>query len=608
MPDSAIDQRTIEYIVIGAYLLILVSVGFVFRKFNSNVSDYFRNGCKGTWWLVGSSAFMTAFSAFTFTASAGAAFEAGWSVMIIFIGNALGFLLTAIFFAPWFRQLRCITAPEVIKMRFGKSTQQFYAWMNMMVNLLQAGLWLNGAAIFAAVVFGFNLQAVIVVLGLVVLIYSVSGGSWAVMATDFLQSLILMPLTFALAILCILHFGGVGSFFESVHSHGLTEDFALFNKPGRFATARDYTVAFGIATLVYKSICYITMTESQKYFGVKDGWSARKAALLGCVLMVVGMSVWFIPPMTARLLYPDVVMANTSLPKPAESAYAVAAINLLPTGMTGLMVVAMFAATMSSMDSGLNRNAAIFIRDAYPPLCNLIGIKPSEDERKLFILGQVFSLIFGVLIIGLSLYFAASNGKGIFEWMLDIGALLAMPMAIPMILALFIKRAPWWSAIFAVGATLIPSLLAFFDVGGVWSYQEKIAYGCTVGIGSFLLTMPFWKTATVQYRAQVDHFFTTMHTPVDFEKEVGQANDASQLKIIGGFAIVVGFFIGTLVVLPNPASGRLCILAVGGFVAGIGILMAWVGMRNPGKQIAKDDKKPLPDRVLMGELSQDAQK
>lgn len=603
MPDTGNVHHLTEYIVIGAYLVVLLAIGFVFRRFNANVSDYFRNGCKGTWWLVGASAFMTAFSAFTFTASAGAAFEAGWSVSVIFVGNALGFLLTAIFFAPWFRQLRAITAPEVIRMRFGRTTQQFYAWLSMMVNLLQAGLWLNGAAIFAAVVFGFNLQAVILVLGLVVLVYSVSGGSWAVMATDFLQSLILMPLTIVLAVLCLLHFGGVGGFIQSIHSQGLTGDFALINKPGRFATATDYTMAFAVATLVYKSIGYITMTEAQKYFGVKDGWSARKAALLGCVLMLAGLFVWFIPPMTARMLYADQVLANTALPKPAESSYAVAAMRLLPNGMTGLMVVAMFAATMSSMDSGLNRNAGIFIRDAYPALCRLFRVEPMKDERKLFILGQVFSMIFGLIIIGLSLYFAASKGKGIFAWMLDVGALLAMPMAIPMLMAMFIRRAPWWSAIFSVGVTLIPSAMAFFDVGGVWSYQWKIGVGCSVGIGSFLVTMPFWKTATASYRQQVDHFFTTMHTPIDFEKEVGQANDSSQLKIIGGFAVLVGIFVGTLAALPNPLSGRISILAVGGFVALVGGLMAWAGTRVGAGESSKAAEKPLPKDVLVGELS-----
>ena len=71
----------------------------------------------------------------------------------------------------------------------------------------------------------------------------------------------------------------------------------------------------------------------------KEGWEVhaltRKAALLGCVLMLIGMCVWFIPPMTARMLFEPQVLANSSLPKPAESSYAVSAMQMLPTGMTG---------------------------------------------------------------------------------------------------------------------------------------------------------------------------------------------------------------------------------------------------------------------------------
>ena len=83
----------IDMVVIGAYLVLIVAMGMVFARFNRNDSDYFRGGSQGTWWLVGSSAFMSGFSAYTFTAASGVAFEAGWSVMIIYMANAIGYLL-----------------------------------------------------------------------------------------------------------------------------------------------------------------------------------------------------------------------------------------------------------------------------------------------------------------------------------------------------------------------------------------------------------------------------------------------------------------------------------------------------------------------------------
>ena len=73
MPSLEISN--IEYFVIIGYLALIISVGLVFKQFSSNTDDYFRGGAKGTWWLVGSSAFMSAFSAWTFTGAAGIAYE-----------------------------------------------------------------------------------------------------------------------------------------------------------------------------------------------------------------------------------------------------------------------------------------------------------------------------------------------------------------------------------------------------------------------------------------------------------------------------------------------------------------------------------------------------
>ena len=223
------SETSVEYVVIGCYLAVLVGVGMVFRRFNENVSDYFRNGCKGTWWLVGSSAFMTAFSAWTFSGAAGAAYEAGWSVLVIYLANSVGFAINGLFLAKWFRQIRAITGPEVIRLRFGISTQQFYAWMSFVMQTLYSSLHLLGLAIFCSAVFGYKIEQVIVVVGAVVLLYSLIGGSWAVTATDFLQTLILIPITILVGVLCLVKLGGVGALFQGIQDMGLSSAYGVFN-------------------------------------------------------------------------------------------------------------------------------------------------------------------------------------------------------------------------------------------------------------------------------------------------------------------------------------------------------------------------------------------
>ncbi|QDU70743.1 sodium:solute symporter family transporter [Mucisphaera calidilacus] len=581
----------IEIAVIAGYLLLLVTIGFVLQRLNSDVSDYFRSGCRAKWWMVGSSAFMTAFSAWTFTGGAGAAYTAGLSVTVIFFANVLGFLIQAAFLAGWFRQLRAVTFPEVLRDRFGHLTQQFYAWITVPLQLCYAAVWLWGLATFISSVFGYDINTVILVTGLVVLVYSLFGGSWAVMATDFLQTLILMPITILVTVLCLIELGGITGLIDGIRDAGLASDYAMVNAPDRFDN-EDYTWSWLFAVVVYKIINHSALEVSQKYFAVKDGREARQAALLAAVMSFVGVFIWFIPPMAAAILIPDQIEA-LSLKNAAEGSYALISMNLLPAGLTGVMVVAMFSATMSSMDSGLNRNAAIFTRDMYPTLSRLVGMEPAEGKALLHI-GQLFSCAFGFGIIALAYYFAQSEGKGVFQVMLDIGGLLTLPMFIPMLLAIFVRHVPWWSAIFAVLAAFVPSSIAFLSgkypeyidwltpylpeflgymTDGNWTYAQKIFTNTLVGSTAFFITMPFWHGSTDEYRQRADAFYKKMHTPVNFEEEVGEANDDHQRLVVGVFAVVMGSFICLLLLLPNDIKGRLGILFVGGFVLTAGIFL-----------------------------------
>ncbi|MEM6854287.1 MAG: transporter [Planctomycetota bacterium] len=596
----------IEYLVIGFYLVLLIAIGAVVKRFNKDDSDYFRNGCKGTWWLVGASAFMVQFSAWTFTGAAGAAYEAGWSVMVIFIANAAGYFLVAAVFGGWFRQMRVVTIPEAIRARFNPATQQFYAWLTVLLGLLYAAVWLSGLATFCHAVFGFDLTTIIIVIGAVVLLYSTVGGSWGVMSTDFLQTLILIPITILVAFLCLQELGGIGGLFRQIDENGLGQEYQLINEPGMFSGKNTYTFVWAAAVFAAQVIKINTVQASQRYYAVKTGNDARKAALLAGVLMLLGSLIWFIPPMTGRLMFEDQIEALTDLPKAAEASYAVVSISLLPIGLVGVMVVAMLSATMSSLDSGLNKNAAMFVRDIYPAAMRWFGIKPDPNNPRLR-LAQVASFAFGVTIIGLALYFASRDDKGVFELMLDLGAMLALPLAVPMLLAMLIRKTPSWAALGSIGVGLSVSAVGFYSedlfgsgkpltewlmetpfyhqplFGGKWAFSTVVFANVTASAIGFLLTIPFWKTSSAEHHAKVDRFFKNMHTPIDFEKEVGPANDLSQLNIMGAFAIIIGVFVCGLVLLDNPMAGRLGILFVGGFVAAVGLLFVWAARRSGAK-------------------------
>ncbi len=581
----------IEYIIIAVYICFLLAMGFVQRKLNKNISDFFRGGCQGTWWLVGTSAFISGISAYTFTAAAGVAFQAGWSCLIIYISNALGYFISGLIFAPWFRQLRAITVPDIIYMRFGRFTQQFYAWISVIKYSLLAGLPLYALALFCSAVFKLNIFSTIIVIGGVVAIYSTVGGKWAVMSNDFLQNLILLSTSILVTFLCLQKVGWVSGFTELVHQKGLEKEFRMFAEPGEF-TGNSFTWVWAIAIFLNAAFIRNSIYAASKYFAVKDGKEARKASFLAGAIMLFGTPFFFIPPMVGRLLYEQQINAVTGITKPAEAAYAIVSMNVLPNGLLGLVLVAMFAATMSSMDTGINGTAGIIVKNIYPAIARLRG-KELLSEKGQLIMGRIFTFLIGCSVTIGALFFAANKHAGIFELMLTIIALLGVPLVVPMLMCVLIRKVPWWSAVFTVCVTLIPSAMGFFSkelFGYEWSFQQKLLTNMAVGVIAFLSTMLFWKRESPEYKKQVNEFFKLMHTPVDFKKEVGKSLDSLQFKTLGGFVIALGCFVSLLMFLPNDLQGRLCIMFVAGFLLFVGLSLSYLGYRVAKKELSESNR------------------
>ena len=167
----------IDIIVVLGYFIFLIGLGWVFRSAASNTSEYFRGGGRMLWWMVGSSAFMMALSAMTFTGLMGKALTSGMSVAIVFFANALGYFCNYLFFAAKARQMRVISPLQGIRLRMGPVNEQVFTWANVPLSVLQAAIWLNGLAVFTSAVIGVPLEQTIIGAGLVVLFMSLVGRS-----------------------------------------------------------------------------------------------------------------------------------------------------------------------------------------------------------------------------------------------------------------------------------------------------------------------------------------------------------------------------------------------------------------------------------------------
>jgi Na+/proline symporter len=575
-----------DYAVIVFYFVFMLGMGWLAARFIKNTSDYFRGGGQMLWWLVGSSAFMTQFSAWTFTGAASKAYAEGWPILVIFFGNALGFFFNFLYFGARSRQMRVITAIEAVRIRFSPANEQVFTWVQIPLQILYAGIWLNGLCVFLSAAFGFNLETTIIVTGAVVVAMTILGGSWAAVAGDFIQVLILMPVTIVAAFLALRHVGGVEAFVEKLPA-GHLDVAGLFNS--------NLMLVWVVAIFIKQFISSNNLLDSSRYLCVKDSQNARRAGLLGCILFIVGPIVWFIPPMAARIAHPDLAAVFPGLKNPSEGAFLAMCITTMPAGMVGLLLSGIFAATMSSMDSGLNRNAGIFVKSFYQAV-----LRKEANDRELVFVGKTTTTVMGVLVILAGLNFSRLEHLGLFDLMLQFGTLVAVPYTIPLVLCLLVKRTPpWagWSTVFiCFGVSLFTTryldaawLQRTFDLAQPLNAAERsywtVAAGLimNVGIGTlwFFATRFFWSSSAAEYRARVEAFFVQMRTPIDFKKEIGEESDSQQGIVLGMLCLYYGGFISLLALIPNPLIGRLGFLFCGGVVLTIGLALRRAARLRP---------------------------
>ncbi|MEM7279240.1 MAG: transporter, partial [Pseudomonadota bacterium] len=508
-----------------------------------------------------------------------------------------------------FRQMRVVTVIEALRLRFGKRNEQVFAWVSMFTSMITAGIGLNGLAIVTTSIFDFSMEATIIATGLVVIIMSVTGGAWAVIASDFMQMIVIMTVTIACAAVGIYHAGGLSPIID--------------NFPGDFVagTGLNYMSIFYIwAFSIFLKQIGLTnnILYSYRYLVAKDSAHARKGALLACVLMTLGPIIWFIP---AWFMAGSGVDLAAMFPEQgsnySEAAYLAFVKLYMPAGMIGLLVAAMFAATMSSIDSGLNRNAGIFVKNFYKPI-----LAPAISENKLMIVSRISSVMFGGVIIGLALFMNSLKELSLFDAMLYMSALLGFPQMIPSFLGFFVRKTPDWAAwativvgagvSYVVAVVLQPQHIEqWFELSTALTKREWVDLVVAISLishvvitgGFFCLTTLFYRRLPGEREQAVSRFFTNIATPLRKTPGDHAHLDNRQRLLLGRTVAVAGILVMAMMALPNPLWGRLVFLCCGAFVFTVGVALFMSITDVPeGHDTDADDFDNADDLVNLPEL------
>ena len=573
----------VNLLVIVAYFLLMAGISLSFRKMASQSStDYFRGGGRMLWWMVGSSAFMIQFSAWTFTGAAGEAFRNGFPAVYVFVGNAFAYVVAWLFFAARMRQMRVDTPTEAIRRRFGAASEQFFTWSIIPLSLLQGGVWLNALSVFFSAVTGADLTTTLWVTGLAVLLLSLLGGAWGVVASDFVQSMIVAVMSVACAVVALVKVGGPVA---------MVRDFpdSFFGGPGHSYPA--LLVGLFLFMLVKQMLTINNMKDSYRFLTAKDSPNAKRAALFATALMVVGALIWMIPPWAAASLYPDAATTHAAQlgGKSADAVFLVFAERAMPAGIVGLLMAGMFSATMAAMDGALNHSAGIFVRSFYQPV---LRRRARCSERELLLAGKGMNLLNGLLIILIAQFYASMQSVSLFELMMRVSTLAQVPILVPLFLGMLVRKVPDWAA----WATVLFGLLVSWAISSVFGAKEvaalfsvaltrrelsdantlwaMVAHTVLTG-GFFCLCTLFYKApaAADQRATELARFYSDVDTPVVSDARQGEF-DRSQREKLGRLTLVMGTGLLAMTLIPNPWWGRLVYLACAAAILSVGAVLA----------------------------------
>ena len=383
-------MTNLDYVTLILYFLGIFGVGLMTMKKNRSSEDMFAAGGDSPWWVSGTSAFMSMFSAGTFVVWGGIAYRYGAVAILISLCYGVAALVVGKFIAGRWNEMKLTSPAEFIELRFGRGAVQFYMWLQVLLvfaggaavyglsKLLCALIVLPSGHLLADPATGtLSVTIASVAIVAIVVIYTMLGGLWAVLMTDVLQFIILTVAVMFVVPLILAHdkVGGISGFIDKAPEGFLSP------------TTGEFTWFFlGLWTMYHVINIGANWSFAQRFICVPTKKDARKASYLFGILYLVSPLIWLLPPMVYRIIDPGA---------DHEQAYILACSCVLPAGMIGLMMAAMFSATASMADTSFNVMAGALMTEVYQKY-----IKKEASDRHYVFAGRVITVLLGVQLLG----------------------------------------------------------------------------------------------------------------------------------------------------------------------------------------------------------------
>ena len=279
-------MQQIDWIILSATLLFIVIYGVYKTKGSKNVEDYILGNKETNWWTVGLSVMATQASAITFLSTPGQAYHDGMGFVQFYFGLPIAMVVICYTFIPIYNKLRVYTAYEYLEQRFDLKTRSFAAIIFLIQRGLGTGFTIYAPAIILSTLLGWNLTLLIVLIGVLVIIYTYTGGTKAVNVTQKQQMFVIMSGMFITFYLILHMLPNEMTFSNALHIAGANDKMNIVDFS--FNPETRYTFWSGIAGGFFLSLAYFGTDQSQvgRYLTGKSDRESQKGLIMNGFLKV----------------------------------------------------------------------------------------------------------------------------------------------------------------------------------------------------------------------------------------------------------------------------------------------------------------------------------
>ncbi len=446
-------MNTIDWLVVGVYIAAIIGLAMRFSSTQSNMRDYYLAGRTIKWWQSGASTMATQLSAISFvSAPAFVALKSGGGLKWLSYEFALplALILVMAVIIPVLHRNNYISIYEFLEQRFDSATRTFVSLLFQLGRGLATAVAVLAGGLILSTAVGISTSSAILLIGLVTLVYDVLGGLRVVILSDVAQMLIIL--------IGLIICSGMALYlvdWQTAWSGLEPARYKIIDFSGWGFTSKS-TYGFWPMLIggffLYASYYGTDQSQVQRELSVGHLRDVRKSLLMNAfgrfplvllyVLMGVFIGAVFMQPQhmahIASVLHQDVPMLRHVLEANPDRMVPMFILSFLPHGVIGFIFVAIMAALMSSLDSGLNSLSAVTMRDVYQRY-----MKPGASERHYLMASKMITVFWGVVTLSIALLLAETTRAARQTTIVlinAVGSMLYGPILAAFLLGMWTKR------------------------------------------------------------------------------------------------------------------------------------------------------------------------